>query len=580
MYKANEGTKLPGDRGSPEKGSISGQSLRPSEALSAAVRGPGIGPVALGSSPRGDVTKVTNGLGSSLLGSGVLGSGALGSGALGTGGMGAAVVSTGAVGDQPVFGEPWSRVRRRLRVELGEDVFTSWFGRLELDGVTEGVARLTVPTRFLKSWIESHYADRVLTLFRSECAEVTRLALSVRGSLSRDAAAAARPVEPSVPRQAAARDGFAEASVAPPAFEKPVATPAAQRGDSSDLTGNPLDGRLTFESFIVGRSNALAHAAAERVARDDGATPLYNPLYLHAGVGLGKTHLIQAVAHDAQRCGKRVIYLTADRFMYGFVAALKAQTALAFKEKLRGIDLLVIDDVQFLQGKSIQQEFGHTINALLDAGRQIVVAADRPPADLEALDERVCSRLAGGLVVEMASLDEELRNRILMARIAAVQSVHPAFSVPSPVVSYVARVITTNGRDLDGAVNRLLAHSTLSGSEMSLETAEAAIRDLVRTKDPKRVKIEDIQKLVASRYNVSRADILSERRTAAVVKPRQIAMYLSKILTLRSLPEIGRRFGGRDHTTVLHAVRKIEKAVGDDGALNEEVELLKRMLQE
>jgi chromosomal replication initiator protein len=486
------------------------------------------------------------------------------------------VARTQSAASNAAFGEPWSRVRRRLRVELGEDVFTSWFGRLELDSVCDGVARLTVPTRFLKSWIESHYADRVLNLFRAECGEVTRLAVSVRGAVPREHVIPQRPAEAPRPVQA---PGFAELNAVPLATDKAAPRPPT-RGESSDLTGNPLDSRLTFESFIVGRSNALAHAAAERVARDDGATPLYNPLYIHAGVGLGKTHLIQAVAHEAQRCGKRVIYLTADRFMYGFVAALKAQTALAFKEKLRGIDVLVIDDVQFLQGKSIQQEFGHTINALLDAGRQIVVAADRPPSELEALDERVCSRLAGGLVVEMAALDEELRSRILMARINAVRTVHPAFVVPPPVVSYVARVITSNGRDLDGAVNRLLAHSTLSGSEMSLETAEAAIRDLVRTRDPKRVKIEDIQKLVASRYNVSRSDILSERRTAAVVKPRQIAMYLSKVLTLRSLPEIGRRFGGRDHTTVLHAVRKIEKALGEDTALNEEVELLKRMLQE
>jgi chromosomal replication initiator protein len=297
-------------------------------------------------------------------------------------------------------------------------------------------------------------------------------------------------------------------------------------------------------------------------------------------VGLGKTHLLHAAGNQARLSGMRVIYLTADRFMYGFVASLKAQTSLAFKERLRGIDLLIIDDVQFIQGRTIQQEFGHTINALIDSGRQIVVAADRPPADLEALDERVRSRLAGGLVVEIAALDEGLRAGILEQRIAAVKATHPGFEVTPAVVSYVARMITANGRDLEGAVNRLLAHATLSNSVVTLEMAEAAIRDLVRNREPKRVKIEDIQKLVASRYNVSRSDILSERRTAAVVRPRQIAMYLSKVLTLRSLPEIGRRFGGRDHTTVLHAVRKIEKQIGDDTALSDEVELLKRMLQD
>jgi chromosomal replication initiator protein len=347
------------------------------------------------------------------------------------------------------------------------------------------------------------------------------------------------------------------------------------------IQGSPLDRRLTLASFLVGRSNALAHAAAEKVARIEAVgAPLYNPLYFHASVGLGKTHLLQAIAHEVLAGGRRVIYLTADRFMYGFVAALKAQTALAFKERLRGIDLLVIDDVQFLQGKSIQQEFCHTINALIDAGRQVVIAADRPPGDLESLDERVRSRLAGGLVVEMGALDEALRVKILEARIAAARVHQPNFEVNAQVLTYVARVITTNGRDLDGAVNRLLAHSTLSGAPLTVEVAEAAIRDLVRSREPRKVRIEDIQKLVATHYNVSRADILSSRRSAGVVKPRQIAMYLSKQLTLRSLPEIGRRFGGRDHTTVLHAVRKIENAVGADPTLREDIELLKRMLQE
>lgn len=474
--------------------------------------------------------------------------------------------------------EAWGRVRRRLRAELGEDVFSSWFGRLECDGLVAGTARLSVPTRFLKSWIESHYADRVLAIFKAEHPAVSRVAFFVRGAVAREVPTVTRVSEPA---QAPVHSA-APAAARPRAEEARETT--TEKPAASDLTddsaANALDPRLTFSTFIVGRSNALAHAAADRIARHEGGAPLYNPLYIHAGVGLGKTHLMQAIAHEAQERGKRVIYLTADRFMYGFVASLKAQTALAFKERLRGIDMLVIDDVQFLQGKSIQQEFGHTINALLDAGRQIVVAADRPPSDLEALDERVRSRLAGGLVVEMSPLDEELRTRILSTRIAAVQALHPTFQVPEAVIAYVARVIATNGRDLDGAVNRLLAHATLTGAPLTIETAEAAVRDLVRTRDPKRVKIEDIQKLVAGRYNVSRADLLSERRTAAVVKPRQIAMYLSKVLTLRSLPEIGRRFGGRDHTTVLHAVRKIEKAVGEDPALNEEVELLKRMLQE
>ncbi len=464
--------------------------------------------------------------------------------------------------------DTWSRVKRRLRAELGEDVYTSWFARLEIDAVTDGCARLTVPTRFLKSWIEAHYLDRVLSIYRAEDASVERLGLAVRGTAPRE------------PAMAPARKADEGAPARPePTAAAIIGRPADAEREAGDLSGAPLDTRLTFRTFVSGRSNALALAAAERIARNEGSA-LYNPLYLHAGVGLGKTHLLHAIGHEVREQGRRAIYLTADRFMYGFVASLKAQTAHTFKERLRGIDLLVVDDVQFIQGRTIQQEFGHTLNALIDAGRQVVVAADRPPAELESLDERVRSRLAGGLVVEVGALDEQLRVSILTTRIQAVQAAHPTFEVSPAVVAYVARSVTANGRDLEGAVNRLLAHATLTGAPVTLETAESAIRDLVRNREPKRVKIEDIQKLVASRYNVSRSDILSERRTAAVVRPRQIAMYLSKVLTLRSLPEIGRRFGGRDHTTVLHAVRKIEKALGEDNALSEEVELLKRMLQD
>jgi chromosomal replication initiator protein len=472
--------------------------------------------------------------------------------------------------------EAWDRVRRRLRAELGEDVFSSWFARVEIASVVDGVVYLTVPTRFLKSWLESHYAERLRVSCAAELAAHSGVVLSVR-QVARDAGVPAQQREP-----APARPRTQPASPATVSAEARRPDPAAAQAEREtlDACGTALDRRMTFESFITGKSNQLAFAAAERIAAAPAGASPYNPLYLHAGVGLGKTHLLQAIAQAARAQGKRVAYFTADRFMYGFVAALKSQTALAFKEKLRGIDLLVVDDVQFIQGKSIQQEFGHTINALIDAGKQIVVAGDRLANDLEALDERIRSRLGGGLVVEIGDLDEALREKILSNRLAALQSAHASFHVNPDVVAYVARAVATNGRDLDGAANRLLAHATLSGQPITVETAEVAIRDLVRSREPRRVKIEDIQKLVATRYNVSRADILSERRTAAVVKPRQIAMYLSKALTPRSLPEIGRRFGGRDHTTVLHAVRKIEKAISEDRSLHDEVDLLKRMLQE
>jgi chromosomal replication initiator protein len=427
-----------------------------------------------------------------------------------------------------------------------------------------------VPTRFLKSWIQNHYAEKVLACWQAENQDVTRIELTVRSAVVRSAVT--KPKE---------LDGLNGHVHRLNGIEGRVMT-ASDAGAHEALGGSPLDARLTFDSFLVGRSNTLAHAAARQVAAGKRNEPvLFNPLYIHAGVGLGKTHLLQAITWAGNAIGERkVLYLTAEKFMYGFVQSLRAQNTLAFKDALRGIGVLVIDDLQFLQGKNIQAEFCHTLNALIDAGRQVVVASDRPPSDLESLDERVRSRLAGGLVVEIGSLGEELRLDILKARMNAARSHHPGFDVPMPVLTYIAKAVTHNGRDLEGALNRLLAHSKLTGHAITLEMAEREVRDLIRPQEPKRVKIEDIQRIVARQYNVSRSDLLSSRRTANVVRPRQVAMYLAKTLTLRSLPEIGRRFGGRDHTTVLHAVRKIEGLVGSDMALAEEVEILKRQLQE
>ena len=471
--------------------------------------------------------------------------------------------------------ECWTRVKGRLRAEVGEAVYSSWFARMELESVEANTARISVPTLFLKSWIQSHYAERLLTCWQSERPAVTRIDLSVRSAAIR-----------------AAQPTFA---VSPPA-----AVPHLEKRDTghfrheiksisaSNLVvqdsrgGSPLDPRLTFESFVVGRSNTLAHAASKQVATARRGDPvMFNPLYIHSGVGLGKTHLLQAVALKINNLGERkALYLTAERFMYGFASALRSQTALAFKDALRGIDVLVVDDLQFLQGKNSQAEFSHTLNSLIDGGRQVVVAADRPPTELESLDERIRSRLAGGLVVEIGLLGEELRLEILSARVQAARAHHPGFDVPAPVLGYISRTVTHNGRDLEGALNRLLAHSKLTSQPITMELAERELRDLVRPVELKRVRIEEIQRIVARHYNVSRSDLLSSRRTANVVRPRQIAMYLAKTLTLRSLPEIGRRFGGRDHTTVLHAVRKIESLIGVDNTLAAEIEVLKSQLQE
>jgi chromosomal replication initiator protein len=463
----------------------------------------------------------------------------------------------------------WHRIKECLRSELGEDVFTSWFGRMEFESLEKAVVRMSVPTRFVCRWVQSHYSDRVLAQWQVEEPAICRLELSVRSATIR---LVSNPKPPD-----------------PAALQREMTAPSSEpRTDPSFVSmddiagGSPLDRRLTFETFIVGGSNRLAQAAAKQVATiGRGDQLMFNPLYIRAAVGLGKTHLLQAIAWAGNSGDRKVLYLTAERFMFGFASALKGQTTLAFKEALRANDVLVMDDLQFLRGRSMQHEFCQTINTLIDAGRQVVVASDRVPADLdESLDDRVRSRLAGGLVVEIGSLGEELRLEILKTRVAAARSHHPAFEVPAPVLQFVAKSATDNGRDLEGAVNRLLAHNKLTRQPVTLEMAEREMRDLIRPAEPKYVRIEDIQHVVARQYSVSRADLLSSRRTTNVVRPRHVAMYLAKILTLRSLPEIGRHFGGRDHTTVLHAVRKIDAVIGNDTALAQEIEFLKRQLQD
>lgn len=481
-------------------------------------------------------------------------------------------------GSQNGVAESWNRVARRLRAELGEDIYVSWFKCLELHEFRPPVVTLSVPTKFLRNWIQQHYLERIIAHWTRENPEVTRANIIVRVVGGRTAPRTAEPGREgrAIPADAPVR--ALQAEPLPRPVEARVSEPLA---DTESAFGSPLDRRLALATFQVGRSNIMAHAAAMQVVQArPGEMPVFNPLFVHSAVGLGKTHLLQGAAQAIEASGRRVAYLTAEKFMYGFVSSLKAQNAIAFKETLRGIDVLVIDDAQFLHGPKSQQEFCHTLNALIDSGKQVIVAADRAPSDLEGLDERVQSRLAGGLVTEIGSLDEQLRVKILESRIHAAKAHLPGFEVAPDVVTHVARMITTNGRDLEGAVNRLLAHATLTGGPLDIPSAEEAIRDLVRQREPKRVKIEDIQRLVANHYNVTRADILSSRRTATVVRPRQIAMYLAKSLTLRSLPEIGRRFGGRDHTTVLHAVRKIEGMVAADQELAGEIDHLKRMLQE
>ena len=470
-----------------------------------------------------------------------------------------------ALGSGPAAGDRnWDRVRSRLRAELGEDVFTSWFARVDYQATSAGVVRLSVPTVFLKGWIKSHYGERILQLWREEDAGVLRVDVVQRSAL----------------RVVNADD--AALLPAPSARDEDDRGQGQQPVPADRFSGSPLDGRLSFASFCEGRSNDVAYRAARAVALSpEGSAPAYNPLYIHASVGLGKSHLLQAIANGARSSDarRRTLYLTVERFTTQFVASLKDRNTIDFKERLRAIDILLIDDMQFLTGKSVQQEFCHMLNALLDSAKQVVVAADRPPAELD-IDERVRSRLKGGVAVGIAAPDFDLRRRILAARFEAARERNPALRIPDAVLDYVAQTVTTNGRDLDGALNRLICRAEFSDVPVTVPLAEIAIADLVNMREPKRIKIEDIQKVVSSHFNVSKHDLLSARRTRAIVRPRQIAMYLAKTMTPRSFPEIGKRFGGWYHTTVLHAVRKVEELASADETLAQEIELLKRLIQD
>jgi chromosomal replication initiator protein len=348
---------------------------------------------------------------------------------------------------------------------------------------------------------------------------------------------------------------------------------AAREDDSVESVSAPLDPRLTFENFVVGKSNELAHAAALRVA--DADTVPFNPLFLYGGVGLGKTHLMHAIAWHirTRKPDKKVIYLSAEKFMYQFIRALRNKSTMSFKELFRSVDVLMVDDVQFIIGKeSTQEEFFHTFNALADQNRQVVLSADKSPSDLEGLEERMRSRLGWGLVADIHPTTYELRLGILQTR--AEQS---GVAIPHKVLEFLAHRISSNVRELEGALTRITAHATLVGRPVTLESAQELLRDLLRAND-RRVTIEEIQKRVAEHFNIKLADMQSPRRARSVARPRQIAMFLAKQLTTRSLPEIGRKFGGRDHTTVMHAVKKVEELSAADGSFAEDVDLLKRML--
>jgi chromosomal replication initiator protein len=476
--------------------------------------------------------------------------------------------------------QSWERIGQRLRAELGEDLYSSWFARMEAERLDAGKLVASVPTRFLRNWIEAHYADRLRRICEVELGPLDSVSIRVRvcGGMPARIAEPARRSAPEEAGQLAAR--LASSSLAAPSA--PATGSAPVTGTGKDR-GSPLDHGLTFETFVVGRSNELACSAARRAADARPGQPLsFNPLYIHSPAGQGKTHLLNAISWRIRESSPdvKVLYLTAERFMYHFIAALKERDTLAFKDYFQTINVLLIDDFQFLQGKTMQQEFCHTFNSLVDSKRQVIVAADVPPSQLETLEPRMRSRLAGGLVVGIETPDIDLRRSILKARLADAARHDPAIMIPDEVVEFLANRITGGGRELEGALIRVVASQQLTRAPMTVDLAAAAVRDLSHTPEAIRMRIDDILQIISKHYSVSRPDLLSPRRARSIVRPRQIGMYLAKKLTSRSLPEIGKRFGGRDHSTVLHAVRKIEELLKADEKLAREIALLTRMIEQ
>ena len=466
-------------------------------------------------------------------------------------------------GELPQLAEQWARVRGRLLQEVGESEYRAWLRQMTLLGLEGDEIAITLPTRFLRDRVRSQYGDRLTAYWQAESPEVRRVEISFGSGTQVSFPAPAPP--PAAVQAIEARPAAGQAA-------------APRHDEGRDAAA--LDLRFTFEGFIVGKPNEFAYACARRVAEKP-ASHGFNPLFLYGGVGLGKTHLMHAIAWELTNSppgpnGLRpsVAYMSAERFMYRFIAAIRSQSTMEFKEELRSVDVLMIDDLQFLIGKeATQEEFFHTFNALVDAGRQIVVSADKSPSDLSGLEERVRTRLGCGMVADLHATTYELRISILEAKAARA-----GVAVPARVNEFLAHKITSNIRELEGAQNRLIAHANLFNREITLEVCQEVLHDILKAHD-RRITIEEIQRRVSEHYNLKLSDMSSPRRARAVARPRQVAMYLAKQLTNRSLPDIGRRFGNRDHTTVMHAVSRVGELMARDAAFADDVELLQRMLE-
>ncbi|WP_306004435.1 chromosomal replication initiator protein DnaA [Aquicoccus porphyridii] len=460
--------------------------------------------------------------------------------------------------------EQWGQVQQTLLQTVGRNNFKNWIEPLQFDNLSDGVATFHVPTSFLGNYVSQNFGDVIRYQMSATGADVRRVRFEVADGPAK-----------SSPKPAAERAAPATNGQAGPVVHSPART--APRDDL--LPAAPLDPRFTFDSFVVGKPNELAHAAARRVA--EGGAVTFNPLFLYGGVGLGKTHLMHAIAHElsSRRPDLNVVYLSAEQFMYRFVQALRDRKMMDFKELFRSVDVLMVDDVQFIAGKeSTQEEFFHTFNALVDQNRQIIISADRAPGEIKDLEDRIKSRLQCGLVVDLHPTDYELRLGILQSKVEIQRAQYPDLVLADGVLEFLAHRISTNVRVLEGALTRLFAFASLVGREITHELTQDCLADVLRASERK-ITVEEIQRKVSEHYNIRLSDMIGPKRLRNFARPRQVAMYLCKQLTSRSLPEIGRHFGGRDHTTIMHGVRRIEELRAQDGQIAEDLELLRRTLE-
>ncbi|WP_255586796.1 chromosomal replication initiator protein DnaA [Hephaestia mangrovi] len=446
----------------------------------------------------------------------------------------------------------WARVRQHLRESAGARLFDQWLKPMELVETGEADSiHLALPSAFMTNWVKSHYAERLLQEFRALIPDVRAVSIETRR---------ATPAPAVLKAEAAPAGNITTLRAAKPAETAPPPV---------------LDSRFTFDRFVVDASNRVAFNAAQALA-EPGA-PRFSPLYLHSGTGQGKTHLMHAIGHAflAANPGAAVIAMSAERFMFEFVTALRARDTLAFKQRLRNADLLLIDDLQFIAGKdSTQEEFFHTVNEFMIAGKRLVITADRCPQALDGVEPRIVSRLSGGLVADIKPPEPGLRRAILERRRAELVDT----PVPDEVIDLLSSRITTNIRELEGAFNRVVAYAQLTGEAIDLDFTAATLGDVLRGSQ-RRITIDEIQRAVSAHFDLKPLDLVSARRARVVARPRQIAMYLAKRLTTRSLPEIGRKFGGRDHSTVIHAVRRVEELRDADREVDGAVRLLMRELE-